>query len=158
MRNSNFKTLAAVIGIGVVLVALFAWPRIKDSNRALKRAWKDANVKCLSQGHTNVNLHIHPHLTVRVDGVEEVISAEIGIVPGCMAEVHTHDATGTIHLESLERGKTFTLGQFFAVWGRPIERNGYTLTATVDDSPLSDPAALTLKDGQKIVLEYASVR
>lgn len=47
------------------------------------------------------------------------IPERIGLVSGCTYDLHTHDATGIIHVES-PAYKRFTLGQLFAVWGQPL--------------------------------------
>ena len=63
--------------------------------------------------------HIHMHLDVFVNGKKEPVPASIGIfntAGGFLTDLHTHDATGIIHLESPTK-RNFTLGQFFGVWG-----------------------------------------
>ncbi len=78
--------------------------------------------------------HIHAHLTVFVNGAARQIPAGIGI-PGAQAEntptgpfiasgscfywLHTHAADGIIHIESPVQ-RTYTLGDFFDVWGQPL--------------------------------------
>ena len=78
--------------------------------------------------------HIHAHLTVFVNGAARQIPAAIGI-PGAQAEntptgpfiasgscfywLHTHAADGIIHIESPVQ-RTYTLGDFFDVWGQPL--------------------------------------
>jgi hypothetical protein len=78
--------------------------------------------------------HIHAHLTVFVNGAARQIPAGIGI-PGAQAEntptgpfiasgscfywLHTHAADGIIHIESPVH-RTYTLGDFFDVWGQPL--------------------------------------
>ena len=74
-------------------------------------------------------LHIHEHLDIFVNGKHVTIPAGVGIFDGqFLTELHTHTAgaeglpgaadrpTGVIHLESNKR-QTYTLGQFFGVWG-----------------------------------------
>jgi hypothetical protein len=61
-------------------------------------------------------LHVHSRVEVFVHGQEVPVPAEIGITPDMTSALHTHDATGVIHVESAER-RTFTLGEFFDVWG-----------------------------------------
>jgi hypothetical protein len=62
-------------------------------------------------------LHIHQHLDVFVDGKQSVVPAGIGIDDNSfISPIHTHDPSGVLHLESPQPG-TFTLGQFFAIWG-----------------------------------------
>lgn len=78
--------------------------------------------------------HIHAHLTVFVDGTARQIPAGIGI-PGAQAQntaqgafissgtcfywLHTHAADGIIHIESPVQ-RTYTLGDFFDIWGQPL--------------------------------------
>jgi hypothetical protein len=38
----------------------------------------------------------------------------------CVYPMHTHDATGIIHAEPQVANQTFTLGQFFDLWGQPL--------------------------------------
>lgn len=142
------------VGLVVVIVGLIVWGRMNDPNRSWKQVLAAAGVECLPNGHVNLALHIHPSLAITVDGRNEIVPGNVGVVSTCMAEMHTHEADGVIHLESVEPGKTFTLGQFFAVWGKPMVREGYALTATADGEPVADPAGLVLRDGQRILLEY----
>ncbi len=61
--------------------------------------------------------HIHSHLDVFVLGKHLVVPARIGINDNAyITEVHTHDTSGVIHVESPSR-QTFVLGQFFGAWG-----------------------------------------
>lgn len=63
-------------------------------------------------------LHTHQHLDIFVGGKAVPVPAEIGVngAVGFISPVHTHDATGIIHVES-PVVQAFTLGQFFNVWG-----------------------------------------
>ena len=78
--------------------------------------------------------HIHAHLTVVVNGSPRQIPAGLGI-PGAQAQntpqgtfigggkcfywLHTHAADGIVHIESPIH-RTFTLGNFFNIWGQPL--------------------------------------
>jgi len=89
-------------------------------------------IKC--QPREQVLYHIHAHLTVFVDGHARQIPAGIGIadpqaqatpdgpfvVAGvCFSWLHTHAADGIIHIESPTQ-RTYTLGDFFDLWGQPL--------------------------------------
>lgn len=79
--------------------------------------------------------HVHTHLTIFVNGKQQVIPYGVGI-PGFQAEqtaqgpfvatgscfywLHTHATDGIIHVESPSTTTQFTLGQFFAEWGIPL--------------------------------------
>jgi hypothetical protein len=104
-------------------------------------------------------LHIHQHLDIYVNGKHEVVPASIGIYDGqFLTELHTHDSSGIMHVESPE-AKNFDLGQFFAVWGVRLDSQcvgGYCRQVTpwtvyVNGQAYSgDPAALVLKPHQEI--------
>jgi hypothetical protein len=80
--------------------------------------------------------HIHTHLAVYVNGALRPISPGIGIVEPeaqqtangafysasrCYYWLHVHAQDGVIHIESPTKS-TYTLGQFFAIWGQPLTR------------------------------------
>lgn len=152
MKN-NKSTIIWIIAVVLVLGVLFAWPKLNNPNKSLKKVWAAANVECLNS-HANAAKHIHPRLTIEIDGKNEILPAHIGEVQGCMAELHTHDATGVIHLETAEANKVFTLAQFFTVWNQPVEKDGYALKATANGKPVADLKNLILEDKQEIILEY----
>jgi hypothetical protein len=154
MKKNNSWIVWGIIIIAVLGI-LFAWPKLTDPNRNLVKSWKEIGLNCLP-GHTNANLHIHMNLSIVVDGKDEEIPANTGIVDSCMAEVHTHDTTGKIHVESIDSGKTFTLGQFLQVLDKPIERPGFTLEMKVNGVVSQELDKLVLVDGQKISLTYTS--
>ena len=144
-----------VMVIAAGLYVLFMWPSWSDPNRDLYKAWADFGVDCLPNGHANLSQHIHQKLTIVVDGQSVELPANIGIARNCLAEVHTHDSTGTIHVESVLAVKNFSLGQFFQVWGQPFEREGYNLEMTMSGAKSRELDKLVLKDGQVIELKYS---
>lgn len=68
--------------------------------------------------------HVHAHVTIYLDGEAQAIPSNIGVVDQqpsrCFYGIHTHDRSGKVHLEFAAPG-TYTLGQFFEVWGQPLE-------------------------------------
>lgn len=68
--------------------------------------------------------HVHAHLTILDAGHEMLIPAGVGIKPaqGCLYWLHTHDATGIIHVEAPKRVQ-MTLGNFFDIWGKHLSRS-----------------------------------
>jgi hypothetical protein len=105
-------------------------------------------------------LHIHQHIDVFVNGKREPVPQGIGIYDGqFLTEIHTHDGSGIIHVES-PVAKHFDLGQFFGVWGvrlTPECIGGYCRTVTPwtmyvnGQGYQGDPAALVLREHQEIV-------
>jgi hypothetical protein len=80
-------------------------------------------------------VHVHTHLTIFVNGKQQVIPYGIGIpgataqsLPGgpfvetgsCFYWLHVHAEDGIIHIESPNTSNTYTLGQFFDEWGVPL--------------------------------------
>src|SRR6266550_4974244 len=106
-------------------------------------------------------VHIHQHLDIYVNGKHETVPASIGIYDGqFLTELHTHDTTGVMHVESPKK-RTFSLGEFFGVWGVRLTSTcigGYCKPQTpwtmyLDGVPYpGDPSALVLKRHQEIAI------
>jgi hypothetical protein len=66
-------------------------------------------------------LHIHQHVAVLDHGKPVPIPDDVGrpIVGQCFYWIHTHTPDGIVHIEA-PSFKTFTLGNFFDVWGEPL--------------------------------------
>jgi hypothetical protein len=74
------------------------------------------NLNALSQ--EALAYHIHQHLDVYVNGKPIQVPALIGINDSAyLTELHTHDSSGIIHVESESADKHYTLGTLFAEWG-----------------------------------------
>lgn len=111
-------------------------------------------------------VHIHQHLDIYVDGRPVPVRALIGIDPAVgFAPLHVHDTSGVIHVES-PTVRSYTLGQFFAVWGvrfTPSCLGGYCasgdrrLRVYVDGTAhRGDPTTLTLAPHQEIVVAFGT--
>ncbi len=111
-------------------------------------------------------MHIHPHLSLVIDGKTAVVPAQIGIDPTLwnmhtldsygmtgMAPLHTHDTSGSIHVESY-KDQDYTLGQFLDIWG--MQFDNYKVQVTVDGNPISDYKDHVFKDGEKIVMDITT--
>jgi hypothetical protein len=108
--------------------------------------------------------HIHAQLRVYVDGKRVPVPSQIGIDSGkgFIAPLHTHDATGVIHMEAVET-YPFKLGQFFDVWGVKFTdhqvgayRDGAesTLQVYVNGKRVFDPVGYVMKKHDRIVVAY----
>ena len=113
--------------------------------------------------------HFHAHLALFYRGKQIAIPYGIGIVKPFQAEngfvgsgsaiywVHTHDATGIIHIESPDE-RPYTLGNFFDIWGEPLSRKGVAglqgaVKTYVDGKPYAgDPRQIVLKEHGEITL------
>jgi hypothetical protein len=115
-------------------------------------------------GQSDTVFHIHALLRIFVDGRSVPIPAQIGLDPRgrFLAPLHTHDASGIVHIEA-DRPFPFTLGQFFTIWGvrfTDTRIGGYTdegprrLRVDVDGRPVADPVAHILQAHDRIVVGY----
>ena len=124
--------------------------------------------------------HVHTHLTIFVDGHPRQVPYGIGIAPprrlsqtpegpfvsggSCFYWLHTHAADGVIHIESpLQR--TFTLGEFFGIWGEPLSShqvgrargkvtafyNGQVYRGNPRNIPIGDHVQVQLDVGSPLV-------
>lgn len=121
----------------------------------------DVTTACVN--HQNYAMHIHPHLRIMIDQAAEKIPANIGIVSAaCMRPLHTHDNTGTLHIE-WTRERDFTLGEFFNVWGKSFTQEeilgnrvdaDHILRMTVNGAPTTDFGNVIVRDGDRIEIRY----
>jgi hypothetical protein len=102
-----------------------------------------------------------------VNGSPMTVPAFIGIDQEAnrIAALHTHDATGLIHVESPEKNAKYSLEQFLTVWGMPAGADARckffnakapcTLTVTSKDSGKAD-LGVRLVDLDELTLTVTS--
>jgi hypothetical protein len=114
------------------------------------------------------------HLSIVRNGEQIAIPGRAGIVRDaagnlvCVYSIHTHsnDHSGRVHTEGAVAA-TYTLGQFFSIWGMPLTTNdvaglGVPLTKVyvVDNNTVSeftgDPATIEMTSNRHIVLQLGS--
>lgn len=103
--------ITAVVLAGVVLVAV---------GRATAKSID--SIPCV--GSEQVTYHVHAHLTIVLNGTRRYYPPEgvgISLLHLCLYWLHTHDASGIIHIEAPHRIAP-TLGNFFDIWGQPLSR------------------------------------
>lgn len=119
-------TVLLILGIvtGIVWWATFKQPGgITTANtEGLKDRLAGIGLPALAQEGTE--LHTHQHLDIWIDGQKNNVPEGIGIGPNesFIAPIHTHDATGIIHVESPTVQKYY-LGQFLTIWGVKLPTN-----------------------------------
>jgi len=127
--------------------------------------------------------HIHSHLSIFLNGRQLAIPSAIGIknprfetsvkypdgfaiYGDCVYLLHTHDTSGRLHVEAPEV-RTFTLGEVFRIWGKPLTRENI---AGIVDGPVviyikdsnglrrydGDPAAIPLASKKEITIQIGS--
>lgn len=131
----------------------------------LKERLKEIGLPALIQ-EGNV-LHIHEHLDIFINGQQVLVPTNIGVndAAGFVAPIHTHDETAIIHVESPTLS-TFTLGQFFDIWGVLLTKDcigGYcsqgdkSLKVFINGSAFQgDPRIIELKEREEIVIAFGS--
>jgi hypothetical protein len=143
--------------------------------RALHAGETIDGIKC-DRGE-KVAFHLHAHLAIFVEGKQRQVPYGIGIGPpwagvrskagpfvtqgSCFAWLHTHAGDGIIHMEAPRR-MTFTLGQFFDLWGlklssRQVGPAHGRVTALVDGKVVrGDPRAIVLKAHELVQLDVGA--
>lgn len=119
----------------------------------------------LAQVKEGSAMHIHVHVDILNASTSITVPANIGInqIARSMAPIHTHDASGIVHIES-SVVRDFTLGQFFDVWGVRFTKNclgGYcntatsTLTVYANGTRVSgNPRTLVLKEHDEVAVVF----
>jgi hypothetical protein len=107
--------------------------------------WADGDMPNGGQGQDIANLacvfpspidyHVHAHVSIFLNGDPLAVPSDIGIVElspttECHYPVHTHDSSGLVHLHA-NTPTEFTLGQFFSIWGQPLERDNDNIAGLV---------------------------
>jgi hypothetical protein len=158
-KARNWIFLILVLGLITAGVVWGVSGTVKEDEYCQNQPVTDMNIG----GHTNLKNHIHQEFEIIIDGVEQEIPADIGISPGIMRPIHTHDASGEIHVEG-PCVRDFTLGEFFDLWGREFNStqifdkttsNG-TLKMYVNGVENSEFENLVLIDDDEIKVEYVS--
>ena len=112
--------------------------------------------------------HHHVHLSLFVNGEQIALPRGTGMKnphngafiyhADCFYWLHTHDATGIIHIEP-PNGNTYNLKQYFKIWGEPLSSNGFAgytgpvavyINGTLQ--PGMDPNAVTFSPFEEITL------
>jgi hypothetical protein len=73
-----------------------------------------------------------------------------GMISPAMSPLHTHDSSGTIHVESTEY-RNYTLGDFLNIWGLPLE--GREISLIINGNSTENYTNHILKDMEKMVLK-----
>jgi hypothetical protein len=136
-RAERTRRLAWILGIAAVVgVGVFLFLRPDEAERpsgplpgelTTEAPWpangNEAQARAEAIGlppESPVVMHEHSNLQIFVHGEPQPIPTDVGIDtsddPAYVASLHTHDDTGTVHMES-SVSRTFTVGEFFDIWG-----------------------------------------
>lgn len=161
--NKYTKTIALKVAVAITITLGFGLDIISTTMIGAQ----------LGGGNKPIIMHFHPHLNLMIEGTPVTLPSQIGIdlplwknhsldqygmqamsngMPG-MAPLHTHDATGTIHVES-NIIRNYTLGEFLNIWGG-LDTNGKIVKAIVDGTPIPDYKNIILRNGEQINLDVS---
>lgn len=165
----RYGIIGGAVLAAIVIIALVA--HFATSAPSASHPRTIDGLQCLpSQGAA---MHIHAYLEIYVNGQQQTVPAGVGIdtAQNCLYPLHVHDGEpNIIHVES-NTVRTFTLGQFFDVWGKPLSKTQVEGTTANSAHPLTvqvtnasgtfepytgDPRAITLVDHETIAILYNS--
>lgn len=192
IRNQRLR-LAAIIGVPILLVALISvllvathqGPSPSTSTGLSPASGQTVDgMECTAS--EQLVFHIHSYLEIYVDGKPVTVPPGAGIVAPaasgetalasnglktCLYPLHVHDGEpNIIHIESPIQ-KTYTLGNFFDIWGQPLSAtqvlgnkadSTHKLVFEVFDASgkltqvTSDPRAIGLAEHETIAILYNS--
>ena len=119
-------------------------------------------IKCESSEFAT--LHVHAHLALFVKGRQIQVPQGIGFPSSgsqCLYWLHTHDASGIIHVESPSAGP-FTFGNLFDVWGEPLSSNQVAsvsgdVRVFVNGARFrGDPRSIPISAHEQVILEVGA--
>jgi hypothetical protein len=133
------------------------WPGESEHLRARLRV---LGLPALTQAGTK--LHTHQHLDVFVDGRRVNVPARVGIGADFISPIHTHDASGLVHVES-PTVRSFSLAELFGVWGVRLTKTcladmcgAAKLHVFVNGRRVADPNLALLGRHDEIVVAFGS--
>lgn len=148
------KKYSIGISLAVILAGLVWWS-IAAKNKKNEAFQQMSSREMALQQTTDMatKYHIHPELTILVDGKNIAIPHNLGVNTAGMTSLHTHDEEGVIHVESPIQ-KDFTLGDFFAVWKKDFYSFGSKARMTVNGVENNQLENYVMRDHDKIILYY----
>jgi hypothetical protein len=187
-RWSRLITVTAVVVVGLVAIrflgrtnspntpAVFVSPSASPADPATLPGMQDhpppwtnganaqlgARIAAIGLPPEGGALHTHEHLDVLVNGHAVTVPEGIGLGSAASSPLHTHDASGIIHVEASTQGP-FTLGQFFDVWGVKLTPDcldsmceGGVRVYVDGHQAAGDPRQIRLVNHQEIAVVYGT--
>jgi dipeptidyl aminopeptidase/acylaminoacyl peptidase len=140
-RRAQLTKRIAIVAVTVLVIGLLVWGVVahfatasSTSTPGVQHPATGTNthpatgqvvdgISCMtSEGSVQ---HYHAQLYVYVNGQNQPVPTEIGIPNGqCLYALHTHDASGIIHIESPDNSP-YVLGNLFDIWGQPLSTTNF---------------------------------
>lgn len=136
------KPLLYIIGFVLFFGGMIWWSKSLQEN----------NPDIVSRG----GIHWHPNISIYAQGEKQEVSANIGIGPGGMGSIHTHDTSGELHVEAagLVRKDDIKVKQFFRAWGKEMNSFGQNVVMTINGVENTELGEYVMQDKDKIELRY----
>ena len=135
-RAQRLRQLVWITGVGAVLSLAVFWlvrpdePTVRPDELpgelrtevpwAANAAQADERARLIELPAEGATMHEHANVQVFVHGEQVDVPTDIGVDrdadPPDVQSLHTHEGSGTVHMES-QSIYPFTLGEFFDVWG-----------------------------------------
>ncbi len=138
--NKAYIAVIAVVVLGGVAAAYLA-PYFSPSN--------SEPFPCVT---ATLVYHWHADLIVHSGPDPVVVPADIGLTATCAEPLHTHDASGQIHIET-DVNRLYSIGDFFRVWGKSFDSPNQMV---VNGTAVTPSASVILYDQETVHLYYAS--
>jgi hypothetical protein len=124
--HERYAAIIGIVAVGVLTVVGLAAVIMRQHQTPVSSRQYPAVDRVPCQSSDPSGMHIHAHVTIYLNGKRIPIPQSIGIAPdgSCLYWLHTHDASGIIHIEA-PRGSSFTLGTFLDIWGQQFQQLGY---------------------------------
>jgi hypothetical protein len=109
-KGSNTGIYISFVGILIILLLISGGINLgnnfgsnnQNSNNFFNNENQNAGISSLDavcMHHGAVGLHYHYSIEIIYNGQYLSIPSDIGISPNCMKPLHTHDSSGTVHVE-----------------------------------------------------------
>lgn len=164
MPTSRTRRASFTLAVGFILAVARTGGAQKPSASPPRAPQGDMVSGISCDAMEGARMHIHQHLLLLDHGKPVAIPANVGQRPdrNCLYWVHTHTPDGIVHIEA-PQARTFTLADFFMIWGEPLSRTeaasmkaakGASLRFWVNGQPFTgDPRTIPLLAHSDIVIE-----
>ena len=157
---SGFRLTASKAAV-LALTGMLGMANVAHAQGMTAAGGPIAGISCDAQ--EGQRIHIHQHLVIIDHGKPVPIPEDVGRPKSnqCLYWLHTHTPDGIVHIEA-PLNRSFTLGDFFAIWGKPLSKSraataaadkGAMLRVWVNGKPFSgDPNRIELLAHSDIVI------
>ena len=148
MKIKAFYLVIILVAVGLIVWAVKSGPKITNEDVV-----------------SRTGIHWHPHLEIVIKGVRQTVPKNIGTTGAHTNNIHTHDDSGTLHMEhqGLVTRDKLKIKNFFNEWSKRFDRecifdscNGPEgrVTMTVNGAPNDQFENYEMRDQDLIVITY----